>query len=145
MKIHKWFWLIGSLWSLSSVAKATEQDAKDEAQRLLESLRKNGFVVEDKNFQGSLPKGKQTARFEVNLYEGNEYYLVAGGCKDAYDIDLEVFDENNHRIGKDDDQDQTALVRIRPFWSGKFFAVVTMHDSTSDGAHWCLLQAYRKE
>jgi hypothetical protein len=66
------------------------------------------------------------------------YYLVVGGCEDAYDVDISVYDEDGNFIDSDNDEMPVGVVQVSPKWSGTFYVKITMYNSTSNGAHWVL-------
>jgi len=119
----------------------TSTEASQEAVRIALIAVGSGVDVQDEFQQGYLAKGQKTVT-QLYLSKGQTYVLVASGCEDAYDIDLAIVDENGNLINKDTDNGKTAVVRVTPRWSGKFYAVIKMANSTSDGAHWALVTAH---
>ena len=86
----------------------------------------------------------QSILIHTTLYSGNTYAFIAGGCEDAYDVDIAVYDENGNLIRRDNDNSPAAVAEdIRPRWTGKFFIKVTMFRSTRGGAHYILLLGRR--
>ena len=124
-------------------ANASLSGAKRSAQQLFKKLSRDlNLNVRDTYTRGLLRRGQSTT-IRTTLHSGNEYYLVAGGCEDAYDVDIAVFDENGNLIAQDEDEQPVAVVKVNPKWTGTFFVKVTMYNSTRDGAHFVLQYAWR--
>jgi hypothetical protein len=131
------------LISSAPLADASERGARMRAADLFSQLDSDlGLNVRAHYVKGLLRRGESTI-ITTTLSAGNEYYLVAGGCEDAYDVDIAVFDENGNLVGKDDDTDSLAVAKVTPLWSGTFRVRITMYNSTANGAHWVLQYAYR--
>lgn len=121
---------------------ATTQAARNTAYRAAELFVREGWNVRDEYWHGYLPLGGYTD-IVVTLYQGNEYAFIAGGCDDAYDVDIYLYDENGNLIDQDQTQDTAAVVAVTPRWTGTFLVRVVMYNSTPNGAHWCLVTGYR--
>jgi hypothetical protein len=68
----------------------------------------------------TLEKGDISTQ-SYNLEAGQEYAIVAIGDEERIqDIDLVVVDDNAKVIGKDDDEENIALVKVKPKKSGTF-------------------------
>ena len=128
--------------AVAFTAYATVAGAKRNAFRIADKLYELGFDVRETYQYGLLAKGGSYV-LNTTLYEGNSYVFVAGGCQDAYDIDLILFDENGNLIDRDRDNDTLAVVEVSPIWTGPFYLKIVMADSTANGAHWVLLTAYK--
>jgi hypothetical protein len=127
---------------LTSSLQASEMGARSAAFGADRLLRGAGydFVSGD---AGRLAYGQSTV-VHTTLYRGNTYAFIAGGCEDAYDVDIAVYDENGNLIRRDNDNSAAAVAEgIVPRWTGKFYIKVTMYRSTSDGAHYILLLGRR--
>ena len=105
-------------------------------------MNRFGLAVREHYQSGLLRKGKSQV-VKTTLHAGNEYYFVAGGCEDAYDVDIAIYDENWNLIERDNDNQAVAAVKVKPRWTGKFYVKITMYNSTSDGAHWVLQTAFK--
>lgn len=127
-----------SLTVLPAFLHASETGARQAAFEAAKLLQAGGydFVAGD---AGWLAPGKSIV-VHTTLYRGNTYAFIAGGCEDAYDVDVAVYDENGSLIKKDNDTSVAAVVEnIIPKWTGKFYIKITMYRSTSNGAHYILL------
>ncbi len=109
----------------------------------MNKLKELGWNVRDTYTTGLLRLG-QSVVITTKLEKGNKYKLVAGGCNDASDIDIAVYDENDELISKDTDESVVSVAEITPKWSGEFKVKVTMYRSTKDGAHYVLQYAWRR-
>lgn len=124
-------------------ANASLNGARLAAQNLFKKLSRDlNLNVRDTYTRGLLRRGQSTT-IKTTLHSGNEYYLVAGGCEDAYDVDIAVFDENGNLIAQDEDEESVAVARVVPKWTGTFFVKVTMYNSTANGAHFVMQYAWR--
>jgi hypothetical protein len=127
----------------TQTANASLDGARRAAANLFKKLSRDlNLNVRDTYTRGLLRRGQSTT-IRTTLHSGNEYYLVAGGCEDAYDVDIAVFDENGNLIAQDEDEESVAVARVSPKWSGTFFVKVTMYNSTSNGAHFVMQYAWR--
>ncbi|MBI4225478.1 MAG: hypothetical protein HY617_04115 [Candidatus Sungbacteria bacterium] len=125
-------------------AQATKEQANDSAEAIAVALKVLGyqFVTKDDGFL----KPGGIIEIYATLETGKVYTIVAGGCDDAYDIDIAVFDENNYFIGKDTTTKPLAIVpHIAPRWTGMFKIIINMHRSTPDGAHYVVMIGSKKE
>jgi hypothetical protein len=123
---------------------ASTDSARARAHEICDVLRNEGWLVRDSFTFGKLARGESTT-IRCTFYAGNSYRLVAGGCEDARDVDVAVYDENGNLIDSDRDSSSLAVADFHPKWSGTFFVKVKMYDSTPDGAHFVLQYAYRKD
>ncbi|GMV40797.1 MAG: hypothetical protein AMXMBFR64_25130 [Myxococcales bacterium] len=121
---------------------ATKDQARRAALATAISLEAVGFRFRDQFNMGLLRRG-QIAKVRLTLSAGTDYALVAAGCGDAYDVDVHLFDENGNLIDRDRDAAPIAVVQVTPKWTGTFYALVTMYDSTYNGAHYTLVTGYR--
>lgn len=132
-----------ALLAVSVGLHASEKSAAAAAKRLLTKLGELGWNVRNTYTTGLLRLGESVI-ITTKLEKGNKYKLVAGGCDDASDIDIAVFDENGELIAKDVDESVVSVADITPKWSGDFKVKVTMFRSTRDGAHYVLQYAWRR-
>ncbi|MEW5724831.1 MAG: hypothetical protein AB1896_17090 [Thermodesulfobacteriota bacterium] len=121
---------------------ATVGGAKERAYSIADRLLGLGFNVLDTYQYGLLPRGGAYV-VTTTLQAGVSYVFVAGGCQDAYDVDVGLFDENGNLIDVDEDNSTLAVAEVTPKWTGPFYIKIVMHDSTRNGAHWVLLTAYK--
>lgn len=127
---------------LVSSADATTSQAKARADKIATVLKKQGISFRNDYWHGLL-KRKGSTTIKTTLKKDTQYILVGGGCGDAYDVDITVYDENWNQIGKDTKVDATPVVRVTPKWSGTFYIKVTMANSTRNGAHYALIVGYK--
>ena len=121
---------------------ATRSVARDTARRAWTALKRHGYRPSSEFQTGLLRRGgKKVVR--MTLYRGTEYAFVAGGCADAHDVDVHLYDSNWRLIKRDEDRRPAAAVTFRPRYTGTYNVVVHMYDSTRDGAHYILLPGYR--
>ena len=125
------------------LANASIAGARTSAAALFIGLKRQGWECRDTFSQGLLRKGGSVL-IATTLHAGNNYAITAGGCEDAYDVDLAVYDESGNRVGADADTSPLALVRVTPLWTGTYYLKVTMASSTNKGAHYVVQYAFRK-
>ena len=130
------------LFSLPLAAFGTVAGAKRSAYAIARTFSNMGFNVRDTYQYGLLMRG-ESHTIKTTLYAGNAYVFIAGGCEDAYDVDIRVFDENGNLVARDSDHEDVAVAEVTPRWTGPFYIKITMYDSTSNGAHWVLVTGYK--
>ena len=128
--------------ALPSAGLASRRSARDTALETARRIVAAGFDIRETYRSGLLRKGGRHV-VRMTLYRGNEYALVGGGCRDCYDLDLILYDENWNQIDRDRMSDRVPIVTVRPRWSGTYYVVVEMYHSTPNGAHWVLLTGFR--
>jgi hypothetical protein len=131
-----------SLLVVAGQAGATTEQAREEAMVLAVVAMANGYRVSDSYTTGYLAPHEETI-LKATLRANRPYEIIVGGCNDAYDVDIAVVDENRNVIGVDKDASKRAVVSVTPKWTGDFYIVVKMANSTLDGAHYCTILAYR--
>ncbi|MBK1829205.1 hypothetical protein JIN77_00565 [Verrucomicrobiaceae bacterium R5-34] len=127
---------------ITSAAQATTEEAQNRANRIAKALKKQNIQFREKYWHGLL-KYKGSTTIKTTLKAGTQYVLVAGGCEDARDIDIIVYDENWNEVGRDTKVDAVPVVRVKPKWSGNFHIKVQMSNSTRNGAHYALIIGYK--
>jgi len=63
----------------------------------------------------------------LTLRAGTAYALVGVCDEDCRDIDLRVYDEDDHLVGKDMASDDKPIIQISPRWTGRFRIEVLMN------------------
>jgi len=135
--------MVVTTFSVPLYLLATEEEAKAVAQQIAYALAERfGLTVRSTYRYGFLNEG-QSSYVTTTLYQGTTYYLVAGGCSKAYDVDIIVYDENYNLIERDNDARQVAVARVTPRWTGTFHIKIQMYSCSDEGAHWVLLYAYK--
>jgi len=127
---------------LVPTAEATTTQAKGRALKIASALKKQGISFRNDYWHGLLRKGGSTT-IKTTLKAGTQYVLVGGGCSDAYDVDIIIYDENMNEVGRDTKVDAVPVVRIKPKWSGTFHIKMKMANSTRNGAHYALIIGYK--
>ncbi|MCP5535285.1 MAG: hypothetical protein H7A51_03510 [Akkermansiaceae bacterium] len=127
---------------LAPSAEATTTEAKGRALKIAQALKKQGISFRNDYWHGLLRKGGSTT-IKTTLKAGTEYVLVGGGCSDAYDVDIILYDENMNEVGRDTKVDAVPVVRVKPKWSGTFYIKMQMSNSTYNGAHYALIIGYK--
>ncbi len=118
---------------LLPTAEATTTQAKGRALKIAQALKKQGISFQNDYWHGLLRKDGITT-----LKAGTQYVLVGGGCSDAYDVDIIIYDENMNEVGRDTKVDAVPVIRIKPKWPGTFHVKMKMANSTRNGAHYRL-------
>ena len=129
------------LTALPGPGFSTMDEARRSAYAIADLFVAEGWNIRGDFQRGFLARGASTV-ITSTLYQGNSYCFIAGGCNDAYDIDVILYDENGYLIDRDEDAERAAAVTVTPRWTGMFYVKVVMYDSTPDGAHWVLVTGY---
>lgn len=127
---------------LAPAADATTSQAKARAYRIASALKQQGISFRNNYWHGLL-RYKASTTIKTTLKANTEYVLVGGGCADAYDVDITVYDQNWNVVGRDTKVDAVPVVRVRPKWSGTFYIKVHLASSTRNGAHYALIVGYK--
>ncbi|KOR31003.1 hypothetical protein TI04_03145 [Achromatium sp. WMS2] len=123
---------------------ATSESAKELARFTAQQIaRQSNFTVRDQFYWGYLKRGESNVT-RLTLYAGNQYVLVAGGCEDATDVDVAVYNSSGERIAKDNSTARIGIVKISVHETGTYYVKVTMYrNKNGRGAHWSLVIAYK--
>ena len=127
---------------LAPASEATTAQAKAKAYKIAQALKKQQINFRDNYWHGLL-KYKGSTTIKTTLKAGTQYYIVGGGCDDAYNVDIIIYDENWKEVGRDTKSDTVPVVRVKPKWSGNFHIKVQMTRSTRNGAHYALIIGYK--
>lgn len=127
---------------LTPAVEATTSQAKARAYRIASALKKQGVSFRNDFWHGLL-RYKSSTTIKTTLKANTQYIVVGGGCSDAYDVDIIVYDENMNEIGRDTKVDAVPVVRVTPKSSGTFYIKVKLANSTRNGAHYALIVGYK--
>ena len=133
------------LGSAALPASATEYDAIANAARIAALVEGTGDWTVRGFGTGFLREGTSTT-LETTLYSGVTYKIIAGGCDDAADVDVRVYDEDWNLVDQDNDSSQVAVADVTPRWTGTFHIKVIMHSCVYGEryAHWSVQLAYQR-
>ncbi len=122
----------------TSSAWADVKTALEEIDKIRRNLLAANATPVGEPKTGLLEKG-HTISFDVPMDKGRTYELIAGGCKDAFDLDLAVTaDDGTHY--EDSTKDRQANVVFTPTESRIYSVTVKMTSTTPDNkAHYALL------
>ncbi len=125
---------------------ANKYEAKLVAQRLTDFLELAGYTTPDSYLTGVLRKGT-TYTHSPYLYAGFTYCFAVGGCSDAKDIDVAVYDMYGNEIGADRYTQKVDVmhgaVEVVVFETGYFEVKVRMYDSATREACWVLVMGMK--
>lgn len=114
-----------------TVATATVVGAAREASETSEGL---GFYDQGWCIFGALLRSGQSISLSTRLDRGIRYLFVAGGGKDAVDVDVEVRDSEGVRLASDTKTDRAAVAILAPSSSGTYSVVVRMYRAQGTAA-----------
>ncbi len=134
--------IVAALTAVAGTAAATRDGARESAMKAAISLKALGFDFRDEFSLGLLEEGDK-AVVRTTLLRGNDYALVAGGCSDAMDVDIQVYDEDWDLVEQDRDSEDVAVVQVSPRFTGEYYVVVRMYSTRGDAAHWVLVTGYK--
>lgn len=128
----------------STPATASVLGARVCAAILFDALSSDWYI-RDAFHYGLLDRG-QSKVIATTLSAGRTYQIVAGGCEDAFDVDVAVYDENGGLVSYDSTTNPLAVATVSPRWSGTFYVKVTMaqvRPRSGGAAHYVVQYAYR--
>ncbi len=129
------------IW-MPAPAKASTQGASIRASQLFSTLsRQMALNVRPAYTYGLLRRG-ESVTIRTTLHAGNRYVIVAGGCEDAYDVDVQLFDAQGNLVARDSDTQPIAVVQATANYTGTAYVKITMYNSTYNGAHYVLQYAW---
>lgn len=134
--------LIATLVWMPGTADASVKGAKVRAAQMFQTLAGQYSLNVRPAYTYGLLKRGQSIVIRTTLHAGNNYILAAGGCEDAYDVDIAVFDGNGNLVARDTGVQPVAVARVTPIYTGTFFVKITMSNSTANGAHYVLQYAW---
>ncbi len=70
------------------------------------------------------------------LQKGVQYAIIGVCDKDCTDLDVKLYDENNHLIASDTTADDKPLVSVTPRWTGQFRILVSMYKCSSSPCYY---------
>jgi hypothetical protein len=76
--------------------------------------------------------------FSFNLQRGKSYKIISVCDNDCSDLDLILYDENNNEINRDNSDDSTPMVEVRPKWTGQFSLKVSMYSCESNPCYYAI-------
>jgi len=136
--------LSAALLLTATPATASVLGARVCAAVLFDALSNDWYIRDAFNY-GLLQRG-QSAVLATTLNAGRTYKVVAGGCEDAFDVDVAVYDESGNLVSRDSDTSPLAVATVSPRWSGTFYVKVTMYQvrpNSGGAAHYVVQYAYQ--
>lgn len=70
------------------------------------------------------------------LRKGMNYAIIGVCDKDCTDLDIKLYDENDHLIASDTSDDDKPLVSVTPRWTGQFRILVSMYKCSSSPCYY---------
>jgi hypothetical protein len=98
-----------------------------------------GVQVPETGVAGGLLRPGQGTAIRAQLVKGVTYIFVAGGCKDAHDVDLVVYDAAGELLTIDTSLEKFATSAFVAPYTGEYILLIGMARSTGNGAHWVLV------
>ena len=129
------------LW-VPGTADASVNGAKIRAAQMFQTLAGQYSLNVRPAYTYGLLRLVESIVIRTTLHAGNNYILAAGGCEDAYDVDIAIFDGNGNLVSSDKDFQPVAVARVTPIYTGTFYVKITMSNSTRNGAHYVLQYAW---
>lgn len=125
-------------------ASASVLGARVRAAQIFNALS-NDWYIRDHFTTGLLRVGQSTV-IRTTLHAGRQYKIVAGGCEDAFDVDLAVYNEQGQLVARDNSTSTLAVADLRANWTGTVYIKVTMarvRPNSGGAAHYVVQYAYR--
>lgn len=98
-----------------------------------------GVQVPETGVAGGLLRPGQGTVVRAQLVKGVTYVFVAGGCNDAHDVDLGVYNAAGELLDKDTRLEKFATSAFVAPYTGEYILLIAMARSTGNGAHWVLV------
>ncbi len=127
-----------------SPAQASVLGARIQAARIFDALSSD-WNMRSYFTSGLLQQGQSTT-IRTTFYAGRQYKIVAGGCEDAFDVDLAVYNERGQLVARDSSVSPLAVADLTANWTGTVYLKVTMHrvrPRSGNAAHYVVQYAYR--
>ncbi len=127
-----------------SPAQASVLGARIQAARIFDALSSDWHLRS--YFTSGLLKEGQSTTIRTTFYAGCQYKIVAGGCEDAFDVDLAVYNERGQLVARDSSTSPLAVADLTANWTGTVYIKVTMHrvrPRSGNAAHYVVQYAYR--
>ena len=115
-------------WTAGNNMLEATAEMSGAALAIIEKNPRMGFANGICLFGGRIQSGKSTG-WTRSLTMGKNYVFVAGGDKNALDVDLTIKDSTGKVVAKDDDNQAVAAVTFAPQTTGTYNVTVTLHDS----------------
>lgn len=125
-------------------AQASVLGARVQAARIFDALSRD-WNVRDYFTSGLLKEGQSTV-IRTTFYAGRQYKIVAGGCEDAFDVDIAVYNEQGQLVARDSGTSPLAVTDLTANWTGTVYLKVTMHrvrPRSGGAAHYVVQYAFR--
>ncbi len=122
---------------------ATDEEvaARQVALEVAGAFQNDGFKIRDGVCTGRLEKDVPKV-IQVNLFAGNEYWLVLGAVAPAKKVQISVFDETGQPVETEPYQgDAASAAGFSPGVSGPYYVKVTLLEG--DPAAFCMLYSYK--
>jgi len=134
--------LMAALFWIPGTADASVNGAKVRAAQMFQTMAGQYSLNVRPAYTYGLLKRGQSIVIRTTLHAGNRYILAAGGCEDAFDVDMAIFDGNGNLVASDSGVQPVAVAQVTPIYTGTFFVKITMANSTANGAHYVLQYAW---
>ena len=102
------------------------QDPKEELTGLLEriealvtTLHQQGYIIV--HIEVDKLREDQTYTASRKLFSANDYAIVGVGGIGISDLDLELYDENDNLVDKDESEDNLPVLEVSPKKDGKYY------------------------
>ena len=95
------------------------------------------------NYQQGLLKQLKSKVITMHLYKGNKYVFIAGGCNDASDLRIQMFNERYQMVKDDNNRKNFSCFEYEAPRSGAYILKITIAKCADDGAHWCYVSGYK--
>ena len=133
--------LIIVLLMASSSAYASVSGARAVMIQVAAVLINEGYDFDTDASGGGLLREGESAVQRITLYRGNSYAIVASGCEDALDVDVELYNSDGKLLAKDSDSSDSAVLEFSVNVTGTYYIKVKMYDvknGTGGSAHYVL-------
>ena len=129
--------------ALSTAAFAWVDDSHSRAMEIAAPYVKQGYLVRDEFWSGSLPTHQPTI-VRHQLFKGNTYWFWLGSEEDKANITLHVYDTNGKLCDAEAWQKgPRAAVNVTPKSSGTYSFAFSIEESPTKKTRWSLAYGYK--
>jgi hypothetical protein len=136
--------IVASILLTVTPATASILGARVRAAQIFNALSSDWYIRS--HYNSGLLRVGQSAVIPTTLHAGRTYKIVAGGCEDAFDVDIAVFDSAGNLVARDSSTSTLAVADLRANWTGTVYIRVTMarvRPNSGAAAHYVVQYAYR--
>ncbi len=128
---------------LTATARNWTDAARTRATAAAAPYVKEGFLVRQEFWGGSLPVGQPTV-VKQQLFKGNNYWFWLGGDDEKATVSIHVYDEDGKLCDAESWQKGAAAgVRVKPKRTGTYYFALSIEASPKKRTAWALAYGFK--